>query len=199
VAGHKDAIGNKRADILAREAVEYGSSPGNNLPVFLQHQLPISISATKQSIGANIKAMTKRWWTKSPRFKKMRLIDPSLPSDKYINITSTLNHRQTSILTQLCTGHAPINKHLHKIQKNDSPNCPHATCNGMTEDVHHLLFTCPQYTHERYLLTRKIGKKALSSATLLADKDTIPHTLEYLNKTGRFRHRYGDIAPDQKG
>jgi hypothetical protein len=90
VAGHKDAIGNKRADILAREAVEYGSSPGNNLPVFLQHQLPISISATKQSIGANIKVMTKRWWTKSLRFRKMRLINPLLPSDKYIKITSTV-------------------------------------------------------------------------------------------------------------
>jgi hypothetical protein len=111
----------------------------------------------------------------------------------------TLNCRQTSILTQLCTGHTLINKHLHKIQKNDLPNCPHATCNGMTEGVHHLLFTCPHYTHKRYLLTQKIGKKALSSATLLADKDTIPHTFEYLNKTGRFRHIYGDITPDQEG
>jgi hypothetical protein len=189
-------VGNERADALAREAMEHGSSPGNNLPIFLQCQLPISISAIKQSIGMNIKAMVKKWWTKSLRFRKMRLIDPLLPLDKYIKITSSLNRRQTSILTQLHTGHAPINKHLHKIQKIESPNCPQATCNGMIEDIHHLLFTCPHYTHKRYLLTWKISRKILSLAMLLAYKDTIPHTLEYLNKTGRFRHIYRDIAPD---
>jgi hypothetical protein len=198
VAGHKDSIGNKRADVLAKEAVDYGSSPMNNLPPFLRRQLPVSISAVKQSIGVEAKALTKKWWRNSPRFKKMRRIDPSLPLDKYIKITSTLNHRQTSILTQLRTGHAPINKHLHRIGKIDSPNCPQATCRGITEDTHHLLFTCPRYTHERYHLMQKTGKKAFNSTKLLADKNIIPHTLDYLNKIRRFRHIFGDIAPDQE-
>ena len=44
-------------------------------------------------------------------------IDPSLPSDKYLKITNSLNRGQISILTQLRTGHAPINKRLHRIRK----------------------------------------------------------------------------------
>jgi len=163
-----------------------------------ERQLPLSISAINQSIGANIKVLTKEWWNRSPRHEKMTHIDPSLPSDKYIKLTSSLNRRQTSILTQLRTGHAPINKHLHRIRNNDTPNCPHTTCTGITEDIHHLIFTCPRYTHERYQLTRKIGKMEFSLRKLFADKDTIPHTLNYLNKIGRFKHIYGDVAPDQE-
>jgi len=96
-----NSTGNERADILAKEAAEFGSSPENDLPTFLCHQLPISISAVKQEISVKIKILTKEWWKKSPRFRKTRRIDPSFPSDKYITIMSSLNWRQTSILTQL--------------------------------------------------------------------------------------------------
>jgi len=195
VAGHMNSTGNERADVLAKEAAEFGSSLENDLPIFLRRQLPISISAVKQEISAKIKILMKEWWKKSPRFKKTRRIDPSFPSDKYITITSSLNRRQTSILTQLRTGHAPINAHLHRIRKNNTPNCPQATCRGITEDKHHLLFTCPRYVHERYQLTQRIGKNTFNSNKLLADEKIIPHTLNYLNKIGRFKHIYGDIAP----
>jgi len=43
---------------------------------------------------------------------------------------------------------------------------------------------------------RSIGKKAISSTKLFANEETIPHMLAYLNKIGRFKHLYGDIAPD---
>jgi len=111
-------------------------------------------------------------------------------------IMSSLNCRQINILTQLCTGHAPINKHLHRIQKNNTPYCPQGTCMGITEDICHLIFTCPSYNHTQYQLTQSIGKKALSSTKLFADKKTIPHTLTYLNKIRRFKHIYRDIAPE---
>jgi hypothetical protein len=100
------------------------------------------------------------------------------------------------ILTQLCTGHAPINKHLHMINKSDTPNCPHSSCRNSIEDIHHIFFTCPHYIQARYHLIRKIGRKAFSSTRLLADEKIIPHTLTYLNNIGRFRHIYGDIATD---
>jgi len=108
------------------------------------------ISSTKQAINARIKKSTKEWWQKSPRFKKTRLIDPSFPSAKYLEITSSLNRRQASILTQLRTGHAPINMHLHRIQKSVTPYCPQFTCVQATEDIRHLMFTCPRYIQERY-------------------------------------------------
>jgi len=194
VAGHMDSVGNERADVLAKEAAEFGSSNQNDLPVFLHRQLPISISATKQAINAGIKKQMKEWWQRSPRFRKTRLIDPSFPSAKYIEITSSLNRRQASILTQLRTGHAPINQHLHRIGKSDTPYCPQSTCIRATEDIRHLIFTCPRYAQERYHLTQKISKKNLSAPKLFADGNIIPHTLNYLNRIGRFRHIYGDIA-----
>jgi len=56
------------------------------------------------------------------------------------------------------------------------------------------MFTCPRYIQERYHLTQKIGKKNFSTTKLFADKDIIPHTLNYLNNIGRFKHIYRDIA-----
>ncbi len=43
---------------------------------------------------------------------------------------------------------------------------------------------------------RSIGRKNFATKKLLADEKTIPHTLTYLNRIGRFKHIYGDIAPD---
>ena len=159
VAGHAGSTGNKRADTLAKEAAEHGSSPIEDLPTFLHQRLPASVSAIKQAITANIKRQVKEWWRRSPRSIKMRHIDPSLPSDNYIKITNKLNRRQTSLLTQLRTGHAPLNKYLHKIRKSHRPHCPQATCTSVTEDIRHLIFTCPAYTHARYQLKRKLGRR----------------------------------------
>ena len=198
VAGHMKSEGNENADAEAKTAAVDGSSSLNRLPPFLHHQLPISISAIKKGISKDIKMQTKAWWSSSPRFTKMNAIDPSLPSDEFLKILSSLNRRQTSLLTQLRTGHAPLNKHLHTIQKSPTPNCPQPTCASAIEDIHHLIFTCPRYIHARYHLTRYIGRKDFTLSNLLANKDTIDHTLTYLNSIGRFKNIFGDIAPVQE-
>jgi len=194
IAGHMDLIGNKRADTLAKDASENGSSLKTKLPPFLQKRLPISISAIKQMIQEEIKINCKWWWIESPRYRQMKQIDPLLPSNKYLKITSSLNRRQTSILTQLCTGHTPLNQHLNRIGKNLMPYCPQSTCRNKTEDIHHLIFTCLKYAHARHQLIRSIGGKSFTLTKLFADEKSIPHTLTYLNKTGRFKNIYGDIA-----
>jgi hypothetical protein len=191
-----DSTGNERANILAKEALEFSSSPEDHIPTFLRQRLPTSISAIKQLIAMNVKNQWKKWWKGSPRYKKMKCIDLSLPSDKYLNITSSLNHRQTALLMQLCTGHAPINRHLHMIHKNNMPNCPQNTCRNTIEDIHHLIFTCPRYMQAQYHLRGKIGRKVFNLAKLLTNNKIIPHTFTYLNKIGRFRHIYRDILTE---
>jgi hypothetical protein len=124
----------------------------------------------------------------------MKCIDLSLPSDKYLNITSSLNCRQMALLMQLLTGHAPINRHLHMIHKNDTPNCPQSRCKSSIEDIHHLIFTCPKYMQARYHLREKIGRKAFNLTKLLANNKIIHHTFTYLNKIRRFKHIYRDIS-----
>jgi len=138
-----------------------------------------------------------KWWKKSPRYPKLKHIDPSMPSNKFLKITSTLTHKQSSILTQLRTGHVPLNKYLHKIRKTHSPLCPQTGCIYATEDIRHFIFACPAYTHARHTLARKLGKKALSSPNLLANEDFIQHTLTYLNNTERFKGNFGNIMFDQ--
>jgi len=68
IAGHMDSIGNERADTLAKDASENGSSPKTKLPPFLQKQLPLSVSAIKQMIQEEIKINCKWWWIESPRY-----------------------------------------------------------------------------------------------------------------------------------
>ncbi|KAG2737837.1 hypothetical protein P692DRAFT_20657274, partial [Suillus brevipes Sb2] len=58
--------------------------------------------------------------------------------------------RHSSLLFQLRTGHAPLNKHLHCIAKAPSPICQQ--CRQREETVHHFIITCPQYTRQRHTL-----------------------------------------------
>jgi len=183
IASHMNSIGNERAGTLAKDASENGSSPKTKLPPFLRKRLLISIFAVKQMIQEDIKTDCKWWWIESQRYRRTKQIDPLLPSNKCLEITSSLNRRQTSVLTQLRTGHTPINHHLHRIGKNHTPNCLQSTCTNKTEDVHHLIFTCPKYLNARHQLIRSIGGKSFTSTKLFADEKSIPHTLTYLNKT----------------
>jgi hypothetical protein len=82
------------------------------------------------------------------------------------------------------------------IQRTNSLYCPQESCRDATEDIHHFTFTCPSYATARYHLTRKIGRIDFSIPNLLANEKTIPRTLTYLNKTGRLKHIFGDIASD---
>ncbi|KNZ79416.1 hypothetical protein J132_10226 [Termitomyces sp. J132] len=51
--------------------------------------------------------------------------DRMLPSKSYLHLISTLDRNQSAILTQLWTGHAPLNAHLFRIKHLESPACPH--------------------------------------------------------------------------
>ncbi|KAJ3980912.1 hypothetical protein F5890DRAFT_1388492, partial [Lentinula detonsa] len=106
--------------------------------------------------------------------------------------------KQTSILFQLRSGHAPLNHHLHRLKKVGSPNCPHCDLTGRQtkETVKHLLLECPAYQRERFHLRRKIGQAARSLQQLLSEEKIIPHTLRFIRDTKRFQSTFGNILPD---
>ena len=113
VVGHMGSIGNKAADEIAKEAAQYRLSNADLLPHFLRKQLPVSMSSIKQQIASNTKAETKAWWKRSKRYKRIKSIEPSFPSAQFIKATIGLNRKHMSVLTQLCTDHAPLNGHLY--------------------------------------------------------------------------------------
>ena len=194
VASYMGSKGNEAADELAKEAAEFSSSSDDLLPLFLHRKLPSSLAAVKQQIGKFTKREMIIWWKKSKRYKRIKAINPSFPSLKFIKATKEVNCKQISILTQICTGHIPLNGHLHQINKSNTPYCTH--CPNITEDVLHLLFHCNKYTTQRQRLILAVERKAFNTQHILSNPAAICHTLNYINSTGRFKHIFGDISAE---
>lgn len=194
VPGHSDVHGNEEVDKHTKLAAEgpHNNSSAKHLPCYLrQRMLPLSISALKERQS---KDTTKWWihlWRNSPHYYHLNQLDPNLLKRSFIKLTASFPKKLTSLYIFLCTGHAPLNKHLHRIHKSVSPSCPH--CQGTAESVHHFLHICPQYRCERHILTAALGRRASSTQFLLTDPLATPHLIQYVNATGRMRTVLGEI------
>ncbi|OJA18739.1 hypothetical protein AZE42_12536 [Rhizopogon vesiculosus] len=199
VPGHSGVHGNEEADKQAKLAAEsrLNNNPPNELPHYLRHgDLPLSISALKE---VHRKAMQTRWedmWKKSPRYARMNRLDPKLLQRSFVKLTATFPKRLTSLYMFLRTGHAPLNKYLHRIGKIGSPQCTH--CQGTEETVHHFLIACPFFQRERHHLTNALGRKASSISFLLTDPNATPHLVRYINASGRFKTTLGEVPLPRK-
>ena len=192
---HEGIQGNERADEEAKEVAETGSSPRRRLPTFLRRKsLPLSISATRQTLKSDIKKRWKSKWKVSPRYSSASNIDYSLPSDNYIHIANQLTRNQASVLIQLRTGHLPLNTVLFRIKRSDTPHCPHCH-NGTRETLVHYIFFCPHYEHARQRIHAVTSREKNAIAFLLGTRKGIPHLLRYVGETGRFATTFGDVTP----
>jgi ribonuclease HI len=193
--GHEGIEGNERADEEAKRAAEQGSNARKDLPPFVRRKLlPISISATRCFLKREIKSKWINEWSKSPRYQTASNIDCSLPSNNYVHIIDQLQRNQASLLTQLRTGHVPLNVVLHRIKRVESPECPHCR-NGIRETLIHYLLFCPHYDSARSLLTAALRRDASSIPYLLGDRRGIPHLLRYADNTNRLRATFGEVRP----
>ena len=152
VLGHQGVQGNEMADELTKEAAINGSSLDNQLLKLFcsQYPLPYSKSALKQTHRAVLKAVASTMFESSPRCAARRPIDPSILSSKFQSLIQGLPHHHASLLMQLRSGHAPLNKHLHRIGSVESPTC--RACEEAQETVLHLLLLCPAYEHHCQVL-----------------------------------------------
>ncbi|KAG2156411.1 hypothetical protein DEU56DRAFT_700514, partial [Suillus clintonianus] len=108
-----------------------------------------------------------------------------------VKLTSSFPKKLTGLYMALHTGHAPLNRHLHRLGKTESPHCAH--CPGIEESVHHLLTICPHYQRARHVLIQALGRKATSIPFLLTNEDATPHLVPYINATGRFKTTFGEV------
>ena len=60
-------------------------------------------------------------------------------------------------------------------------------CGAEKETVDHYLLNCELYDEERDALRRKVGIQRMKISTLLGDNKIIKETIEYIEKTGRFK------------
>jgi len=171
--GHIDIEGNEEANKEAKAAAKHGSSPNQKLPVQLQKMLPHSKSAVQQALHMKLKQAAAKAWQKSPRYKHMRHIDPVLPSDKFSKQTFKLLCKHASILFQLQSGHAPLNMHLHQIQKANSPICP--CCHQHNKMVMHYVLHCPAHKNVRCEMIQAGRREARDLSKLLSESELFPH------------------------
>ncbi len=119
IPSHMEIKGNEEADRQAKKAAEGNTdSPTHRLPKVLRRRLPDSKSAIKQNLSKHLKIEAVTILHKSPQWTKLVGIDPSrvMPSARYHETVEwLLPHKHASLLIQLRTGHAPLNKHLYTI------------------------------------------------------------------------------------
>lgn len=195
VPGHTDVEGNEDADVEAKTAAEGHSSAKKYLPKCLRHKLPTSASRLRQNKAADITAKAKTAWEGSPRYTRFQRIDTSLPSKTYEALTDNLPRRHAALLIQLHTGHAPLHKHLHRINCVPSPTCP--ACEDAPETVEHYLLYCQAHERARFHLYFDGGPRTRSLTALLGDRSLLRPLFRYIHRTGRFKDHLGDApVPD---
>jgi ribonuclease HI len=193
ISGHDGVGGNEAADAEAKEAAEGSSSQEGELPVYLRGRpLPRSIAAARQHFRTGLRQEWKMRWAASPRYARMAKIDNTIPSGKYNEMTMDFTRAQTSLITQLRTGHVPLNSHLHRIKRAASPLCP--ACGKADETVHHYLFDCRAHEHARHGLRGRLGSKAKSAKVLLGSKKGMAALLCYVAATKRLAGAFGDVT-----
>ncbi|KAJ6577682.1 hypothetical protein B0H19DRAFT_1370806 [Mycena capillaripes] len=119
-----------------------------------------------------------------------RRFDNSIPSSNFRKLTSTLPRKHTSLLFQLRS--QPLAKHLHRLQKSPSPDCP--CCGSHDETVDHYLHFCPAHDEARRQL-RATNRLAAHSKSLLTDTDLLPDLFLFIQRSGSFHSVFGDFQP----
>ena len=170
IAAHTGLWGNERADELAK----LGTTSDTIL------NCPIPHSYIKKQINDKVSRLNEEEWKHNgPRHTKMILGNKQA---KIIRDLNTLKNNKKDYRTaiQLITGHCGLNKHLYKMKKTDSCECP--LCGHEEESVSHFLGQCPaiaqlrgQYFNDYYL-----------SVNDIFDNNHISNIIKFVNHTQRF-------------
>ena len=102
-----------------------------------------------------------------------------------LKLYGELQHRNHMVwISWLRTGHCHLNEYLHRFNIIETPECE---CGVEKETVDHYLLNCELYDEERHELRKKVRVQGMRSSTLLGDSQIIKKTVEYIEKTGRFK------------
>lgn len=192
VPGHRGVIGNEAADRAAKEAARGRSSLAHELPLKLAgldidwqlKRLPASASARRRAHTEGLKTQWERLFRRSPRYARYRSVDPSNTPSKLRQQLLSLPRASASIIIQLRTGHAPLNRHLHRINRHEHPTCD--ACGAAPESVRHYLLECTSYRTHREHMLHSLGRGFDRLDRLLSTTKGIAATLKYIAATGRF-------------
>ena len=168
--------GNERADQAAKAA----AIPNTTLP---------SIITMKSAQNQTIKTMAKNKWeiewkTGRENARRLRSMSQHPGTTTGLKLYGTLQRKYVVWTTRLRTGHCHLNEYLHRFNIIETAECE---CGAEKETVEHYLLNCELYDEERDVLRRSVGAQRMRIHTLLGDAQIIKQTMEYVEKTGRFK------------
>ena len=107
----------------------------------------VPLNHIKNMINDKVNNLTQTRWN-SNRHAHTDLILGNHHKKTLRILTNNLNNR-TRYRTGICiiTGNIGLNKHLHRINRSDTPNCPN--CIDTEETVAHYIGQCPAYSRMR--------------------------------------------------
>lgn len=185
ISGHDNAELNEFVDGQAKLAAEGRSSVKADLPTQLHTPLRASISATRQEYDRQLNERWKRDWRSSIRYRRHKHWAPDAASKRHMALTDGLSRRDSAVLFQLRSGHAPLNAHLHRIKCADTAMCE--ACEEADETVAHFIYDCPARQADRNTLRKAAGKRWRNRGYLMGNEKGVRALLEYVRKTGRMR------------
>lgn len=154
--GHEGVDGNEQADLEARAAA--------------MQSIPRRERRGSRSPGyyrAKIRRHALRQWQRAYDRGKATQLKATVGTTsvgQMHKVHRGLNRAQTSIITQLRTGHIALGGYLARRRVRETGRC---TCGHHLESVQHFLLSCSDWAHRRRELERRVGFRARSTRALL--------------------------------
>jgi len=188
IPGHEGLEGNEKADEEAKEATKGRHKNKGAEFGILGKGLPASKSAVLRKFKEKAKTKYQQSFRGKPRYERMSKFEPKAPSSEFRNASKTLKRAEVSIMTQLRTGHVPLQSYLHRFKLEESPICP--SCRKEPETVTHYLKFCESHKEARREMRRELGRDVEVGLELLGGKKHIRTILRYVKRTGRFEETH---------
>jgi len=149
VPAHEGIVGNEMAHSCAQMATKRKAKlAGDEGPRLKSRALQIGREW--------IRAEKTRRFDQLQVGKFTRTIDKALPREHMTLVYNALHREEAKILSQLRTGHTPLNDNLARIGAEQSANCG---CRMGVESVQHFLFYCPKWRNERTKLREAMADR----------------------------------------
>ena len=82
-------------------------------------------------------------------------------------------------------------KHIFQIDKAEDSTCLH--CGQDDESVHHFLFDCATWRHERWPMSNILGRAAKEANSVMNTLKGVAELMKFVGCTGRFKGTLGEL------
>ena len=142
-------------------------------------------SAQNRTIQSMVKTKWEtEWKTGKENARRLRSMSRFPGSCRGLKLYGSLERKHIVLISRLRTGHCHLNQYLHRFNIIETAECE---CGAERETVEHYLLNCELYEEERDALRRRVGAQGMRLGILLGDSQIIKDTVEYIEKTGRFK------------